>query len=416
MYSVYVDNKCIYDDTSTDKSLRLVNPVLELADNSVGKFKMTIPVTSVGYDIVQRMTSYIVVYRNSEELWAGRVFEESVDFWKNRTVICEGELAFLNDTIQPLLPYRRKTIKEFLQAIIAIHNEKSSLNNQYNKKFVVGNVTVEDPDFVMRCTDFRTTMDEIKVNLTDQFGGHLVVRKERGVRYLDYLADISTPSTQTIEFGINLLDYAASYDISDFATVVYPLGTSLGQRFSKEISGIENYATIGSVNPPVPSYIQNPDAVNAFGWIEKAVHFDGLINQPDLINASRKYLSDHQFSSLTLEIKAIDLHYLNPEIKGLNIGDSIRVISYPHGLDREFPLTKLSIPLDKPENTQFTLGSTVQESLTSLSSTKNTELEKKIATATNTSKVFLDDDVYLWYDSTDGHLKLNVNGTDTVIS
>lgn len=414
MYSVYADGTCIYDDTSTDKKLRLVNPVLELADNSIGKFKMTIPVTSTGYDFVERLTTNISVRRNDEELWAGRVFDESIDFWKNRTVICEGELAFLNDTIQPLLPYRRKTIKEFLQAIIAIHNEKSLLNNQYNKKFVVGNVTVEDPDFVMRCTDFRTTMDEIKVNLTDQFGGHLVVRKERGVRYLDYLADISTPSTQTIEFGINLLDYAASYDISDFATVVYPLGASLGQRFPKEISGIEDYATI-TFSPNLP-YVQNPDAVKAFGWIEKAVHFDKLVNDRDLIDAAESYLTDHQFASLALEIKAVDLHYLNPEIKGLNIGDQIRVISHPHGVNRDFMLTKLSIPLDKPENAQFTLGSTIQESLTSLSSAKNTELEKKIATATNTSKVFLDDDVYLWYDSTDGHLKLNVNGTDTVIS
>lgn len=414
MYSVYADGTCIYDDTSTDKKLRLVNPVLELADNSVGKFKMTIPVTSAGYDLVERLTTNISVRRNDEELWAGRVLDESIDFWKNRTLTCEGELAVLNDTIQPLHLYERQTVKQFLQAIIAIHNEKASINNRYNKKFTVGRVTVEDSDLTVRCTDYRTTMEEIKANLTDQFGGHLVVRKERGVRYLDYLADISTPSTQTIEFGVNLLDYAASYDITDFATVVYPLGASLGPKYQSRISGIEDYATI-TFSPNLP-YVQNPYAVKTFGWIEKTVHFDKLVNDRDLIDAAESYLTDHQFASLALEIKAFDLHYLNPEIKGLNIGDQIRVISHPHGVNRDFMLTKLSIPLDKPENAQFTLGSTEQMTLTSMSSAKNSALEKKIADTTNTSKVYLDNNVYLWYDSTDEHLKLNVNGTDTIVS
>ena len=121
-----------------------------------------------------------------------------------------------------------------------------------------------------------------------------------------------------------------------------------------------------------------------------------------MIDAAESYLTDHQFASLALEIKAFDLHYLNPEIKGLNIGDQIRVISHPHGVNRDFMLTKLSIPLDKPENAQFTLGSTEQMTLTSMSSAKSSALEKKIADTTNTSKVYLDNKYFgeysLWYD------------------
>lgn len=54
------------------------------------------------------------------------------------------------------------------------------------------------------------------------------------------------------------------------------------------------------------------------------------------------------------------------------------MISRPHGLDRVFPVTKLEIPLDSPENTQFTLGDTVQTSLTSVNNQISAAILEKI--------------------------------------
>lgn len=53
-----------------------------------------------------------------------------------------------------------------------------------------------------------------------------------------------------------------------------------------------------------------------------------------------------------------DLQYAEPTYKYecIRLLDNVRVISYPHGLNRLFPVTKMEIPLDKPENTTYTLN------------------------------------------------------------
>ena len=371
MYSVYVGNTCIYDDTSTEKSLRLINPVLELADSAAGSFKMTVPVTNVGYTLINRMTSDISVHKDGEEMWMGRVIDESIDFWKNRTLTCEGELAFLNDSIQPPAEYHDQTVRGFLETLIGIHNSKVS----EDRRFTVGAVTVTDPnDSLYRYTNYEKTIECINDKLVNRLGGHLIIRKENGVRYLDYLADKLSTNTQTIEFGTNLLDYAASYDMMDFATVLVPLGERLDES---PISALEAYLTVASVNNN-SIYVQNTEAVQNYGWIEKVVHFDRVTVASNLLTKAQQYLSSIQFDSMILEVKAIDLHYLNPEIEGVKLSDQIRVISTPHGLDKIFPVMKLSIPLDHPENTQFTLGTKITTTLTAANNKVNTEILQQI--------------------------------------
>lgn len=371
MYSVYAGNTCIYDDTSSAKELRLINPVLELGDNAAGSFKMTVPVTNAGYQIIDRLTTYIRVEKDGQEMWEGRIIDEKIDYWKNRTLTCEGELAYLNDSTQPPAEYHNMTVRGFLETLLNIHNAKVSAD----KQFQVGAVTVTDPnDSLYRYTNYEKTIECINKKLVESLGGHLSVRKENGVRYLDYLADKQSTNTQLIEFGTNLLDYAASFDMTDYATVIVPLGEKLDES---PIAALEAYLTVSSVNEG-SIYVQNAEAVQNFGWIEKVVHFDRVTVASNLLRKAQQYLSELQFDNMVLEVKAVDLHYMNPGIEGVKLSDQIRVISTPHGLNKVFPVSKLSIPLDRPENTMFTLGTNIKMSLTEANNKTNNEIIKQI--------------------------------------
>lgn len=371
MYSVYAGSTCIYDDTSNDKSLRLIAPTLELADSAAGSFKMTVPVTNAGYNLIERLKTYITVKKDGEEMWEGRVIDESIDFWKNRTLTCEGELAYLNDSTQPPAEYHDLTVRGFLETLIQIHNSKVS----EERRFIVGAVTVTDPnDSLYRYTNYEKTIECINDKLVSRLGGHLVVRKENGVRYLDYLADKLSTNTQTIEFGTNLLDYTASFDMTEYATVVVPLGARLEES---PIAALEAYTTVARVNDG-SIYVQNPEAVKSYGWIEKVVRFDRVTEPSNLLRKAKEYLSELQFDRMVLEVKAVDLHYMNPDIEGVKLSDEIRVISSPHGLNRVFPVMKLSIPLDQPENTLFTLGSEIKMSLTEANNKTNSDIIQRI--------------------------------------
>lgn len=133
--------------------------------------------------------------------------------------------------------------------------------------------------------------------------------------------------------------------------------------------------TVESVNQG-SMYLQSNAAVAAYGWIEKVVSWDDVTDPAVLLEKAKAYLTDLQFDNMELE--ALDLHYPNVNHEAVNLLDEIRVISRPHGLDRMFPVTKLEIPLDSPDQTQFTMGGTVKTSLTSVNNQTSAAILQKI--------------------------------------
>ena len=371
MYSVYADNTCIYNDISPMENLKLISPKLTLEDNAAGSFSMTVPITNVGYNLIKRLTTDISVRKNGREIWAGRVLTEDNDYWNNRILYCEGELAFLNDSTQPQAEYHNMTVRGFLQALIDIHNAKAG----DNRKFTLGAVTVTDSnDSLYRYTNYEKTIECINEKLIDKLGGHMRVRKERGVRYLDYLEDYPNTNSQVIRFGENLMDFTKNWDMSEFATVILPLGNRLEES---EIEALEEYLTVESVNDG-SKYVQSANAVKTYGWIEKVVHWDNVSTPSVLLSKAQRYLSEIQFDEMTIELKALDMNYLNVQSEEIKLLDKVKVISKPHGMNRYFPVKKLEIPLDKPEDTLFTLGDKVRTSLTSVNNKVNNDILKKI--------------------------------------
>ena len=371
MYSVYADNTCIYNDISPMENLKLISPKLTLEDNAAGSFSMTVPITNVGYNLIKRLTTDISVRKNGREIWAGRVLTEDNDYWNNRILYCEGELAFLNDSTQPQAEYHNMTVRRFLQALIDIHNAKAG----DNRKFTLGAVTVTDSnDSLYRYTNYEKTIECINEKLIDKLGGHMMVRKERGVRSLDYLEDYPNTNSQVIRFGENLMDFTKNWDMSEFATVILPLGNRLEES---EIEALEEYLTVESVNDG-SKYVQSANAVKTYGWIEKVVHWDNVSTPSVLLSKAQRYLSEIQFDEMTIELKALDMNYLNVQSEEIKLLDKVKVISKPHGMNRYFPVKKLEIPLDKPEGTLFTLGDKVRTSLTSVNNKVNNDILKKI--------------------------------------
>ena len=72
-------------------------------------------------------------------------------------------------------------------------------------------------------------------------------------------------------------------------------------------------------------------------------------------------------------LNASDLHNLDVNIESFKIGDNVKVISTPHGLNRYFLLSKLHLTLDNITSCSMTLGATFK-SFTQ----KQVDSEKKI--------------------------------------
>lgn len=369
MYSIYADGACIYSDVFAVDSMKVINPKLTLEDNGAGSLAVTLPPHNAGYASIVRMVTDISVQKDGEEIWAGRVLSESEDFYRNRILYCEGELAYFNDSTQPPAEYSGMSVRGYLERLIAVHNSKVAAN----RRFTLGAVTVVDKNFPTYYTNHDKTMAVFNA-MVEQYGGHLRVRKVDGVRYLDYLAEYPDTCSQVIQFGSNIIDFTKQWDSTEFATVIVPLGNRLEDS---PIETLDAYLTVESVNHG-SMYVQSNEAVAVYGWIEKAVTWDDVSDPAVLLEKAKAYLSDIQFDNMELELSALDLHYLDVDVEAVKLLDEIRVISRPHGLDRMFPVTKLEIPLDSPEQTQFKLGTTVKTSLTSVNNQISAAILKKI--------------------------------------
>lgn len=369
MYSIYADGACIYSDVFALESMKVLNPKLTMEDNAAGSLVMTLPPQNVGYSTIDRLTTDISVQKDGVELWSGRVLQENKDFYNNRVLYCEGELAFFNDSTQPPGEHAGLSVRAYMERLINVHNSKVPANRQFR----LGAVTVVDTNYPTYYTNYEKTI-AIFNSLVEAYGGHLRVRRVNGVRYLDYLKDYPDTCSQVIQFGTNLIDFTRKWDSTEFATVIVPLGNRLDDS---PIEALDAYLTVESVNQG-SMYVQSDAAMAAYGWIEKTVTWDDVSDPAVLLEKAKEYLKDIQFDNMELELSALDLHYLDVDVEAVNLLDEIRVISLPHGLDRLFPVTKLEIPLDNPDQTQFKMGDTVQTGLTNVNNQTSAAILKKI--------------------------------------
>lgn len=196
-------------------------------------------------DYVERMASIISVRRlqkNSvsgkfveKTIWSGRVIQESTDFYGNRSISCEGELAYLNDTCQPQAKYPSTTVKEYLCGILDAHNAKVP----DWKKFYLGQVWCEDTETADRMTTYKKTLEAVN-EVISTYGGHIRLRHADDQKvYIDWFTeefdDDESLVAQEINFGKNLLDFSIDWDLTELSTVLLPTGECLSSGDSTNV-------------------------------------------------------------------------------------------------------------------------------------------------------------------------------------
>ena len=366
MYKVYCDEYLIHDTRISN--LDIISPKLSLELNKTGTFTFTIYPSHPYFDKLKKLKSVIKVYQDDYLLFRGRILNDTQGWHNEKQVTCEGELAFLLDSIQRPYDFMsgelHTTVKDLFTFFINNHNSQVESEHQ----FIVGNITVTDPnDYIVRSdSNYTNTWDSINNKLIDSLGGYLWVRHEDDGNYIDYLADFDTISSQTIEFGKNLIDLSKTTKGEDIATGIIPLGAKVGEGEDAE------RLTIKSVNDN-KDYIYNQEAVDAYGYIFKTVTWDDVTEASNLLRKGQEYLASAINLLVSIELSAADLSAVETNISAFHLGTYINVVTKPHDLNALFLVTKLSINLTTPTNNKLTLG-TSYSSFTEKTTTSNKDI------------------------------------------
>lgn len=350
MYKVYCDGQLLYHTKL--ENLQIFRPSLELELNKTGSFQFTIYTDHPYFGLIKKLKSIITVYQNDYLLFRGRVLDEVAGWHNEKTIICEGELAFLLDSMQRPYDYTG-SISGFLALLLDSHNTQV----EPEKRFVLGNVTVTDPNnYIVRSDiDYTNTWSVVEQKLIEMLGGYIIIRHENGVNYLDYLAEITLLAPQTIAFGQNLLDLQRTKKGADIATALIPLGAKLQDENGQDT---EERLTIESVNGGL-DYLVDETAKAQFGYIVKSTIWEDVTTAEALKAKGQAYLSGLVNQVESIELSAVDLAAVNADITAFHLGTQVRVQSKPHGLNQLFTVNKLSINLLDPAANKLVLGKSV---------------------------------------------------------
>ena len=370
IFQVKADNKVIYDYRSDD--LNIFNPKLSLEANKTGSFNFKIYPSHRFFSSIEKLSTIIKVYQNNRLIFRGRVLEDKEDFNKAKDVDCEGELAFLLDSVYRPFDLTNQTIsiKQFLTMLIENHNSQV----KDFQKFILGNVTVEDTKINFSSETALKTWDIITTRLIDTYGGYLFITyNEDEMPILNYLKEPPYTSIQSIEHGKNLLDISNLVSGSDIATACIPYGAKLKDNDGNDTA---KRLDVTSVNNGL-DYLIDEEMAAIYGIIYAE---PSQTTWDDITDATN------------LKTKAVDLSNVT-DIQEFHFLDYIKMTSKYHNIDKIYLLEKLDLDLFSPENTTIVMGETFKTLTNTSLSNKNqmkdaiTRIEKATADYVTNEKV-----------------------------
>ena len=416
MYKIYVDEHLFGKEflihNEDYELLKLDSPTIELELNQPSELKFSIFPNHPFYNNFgktkdneadpkrfKRMKSIVTVYRDEELIFRGRILENEDGFYKEKQVTCEGELAFFIDS--QLRPYAKKlTPKGMLEYYVSIHNQQMTLNPE--KQFVVGEVTITDGDtsntanIIDRSNESIVSVwDEIKSKLLDSLGGYLIIdTDESGARRINWRnEDDFLSSSQSIDFGKNLINLKINVKGDEIATALIPIGgekdsstsgttedttdeeiteDTTTEEETEETTETKEKLTIASLADGIVmtladgdvirkqgDYIYSEKSVEEYGWIFKTQNWDNVLEDvKHLLEVGIEKLNELKNPIESIEINAIDLYKLE-NVAAFELGTKINVTSSVHGLNGvDFPITKISLNLSNPASNTLTLAKT----------------------------------------------------------
>lgn len=386
MYTIFANGTVIYQ--SGNQVLPLISPKCTTEIGKAGSLDFGVPPSHAYYKMFEQLKTPLVVESDGEELFRGRVLSLKKNFNNFREVYGEGNLSYLVDSVQKAEKYDG-TAHDLFKQIIKKHNE---MIGDATKKFEIGTINVENhpvrlfgkskdddkseseaaeaaatTNFNYKqialdsiADEWQTTYDYIESVLIDYCGGYLRTRRGKkdgkDVTYIDWLKEYFDTSSQTIEFGKNLLDLTEEINPEEVVSVLIPLGDeNLTIKNAASFSEGDIHHVSGS------NEIYSASAVARFGRIIKTNVFDSVTEVSTLVENAKRYLKEHSTFRSTIEVTAVDLHFINPGVRSIKLGDKVIVHSPAHGYDRqELLCTKIEYDLENPANTVYTFGNPKQ--------------------------------------------------------
>ena len=339
----------------------------------------------------------LVEYETGVVLFRGRVRAISMEFDGSKKLMCEGAMAYLNDTtVRPYKTYDTDEIECDINAPAEANKLFEWFIEQHNahvmnacEKFRIGVNSGANYGKLQRGTGTGpATLKEMRDKLEKACGGWLRVRYDATGSIIDWLPDTgAAEATQRVELGSNLLDLDTQVDGKDIYTAIVPVGkTGKGSDEHKvNVSAETAYVPFGFAIQG--DAVVDMAAVEKYGLIEKTMSYD--LDKPQAL--ADKAVADLAAGKLddSIEVSAFDLHNLNEQTLPIDFLDRVFVKSEPHGIERYMICSGRTINLTNPTATQYKLGAitaTLTKGATNSQESAQESIAKRVTSLSNATR------------------------------
>lgn len=365
IYNIYLDGQLF---SGMSSGLEILSGKASLELNGAGTCTIKIPYNHQFYDLPKVNKSIIDIYENDKIVWTGRVSAVNTNWNKEKTIEAEGALSYFNDSIQRPYTWTNEPLLDFLQDIIDYHNNSGVVPSDLQIK--MGTITVTDVN-VTKSVKYAKTFEVLQEQCIGAHGGYMSIRKAynddlgKYELYLDWLSNVTSVSSQPVQFGLNLLDISTELSNSDIITRIIPISET-----------DEGTITINSAtdNPPegysrVSDMLICDAAEEIFGAITDVVTFDGVMDANTLLHQAVAYLKSKQFEHLSIECDVAELSYLKQyEYTPFELGDNVSVISRPHFMNTTLVISKMEYDLLSASK-KVTMGNPPRQTISEITGT-----------------------------------------------
>lgn len=336
MFACYVDESLLFSTTHIN-GREIISGSLTEEINSVSSLEFTLPPSNSMASRVYPHTSVIKLESDGVEIFRGTASSVSKNFRGDTVVSCDGMIALMADVIKEPFTVSSREIESYITAIVKNYNDGVAADKQIKVGQVAG---FENQTFSVSHSNECKNIFELLKELRSEKGGYIWESYIGGDVCINYTKTIGKENRQQIAFGSNLVNIEGQLEVGTLVTRVWPLGND----------GL----TIESVNDG-KAYLQNEEVELRYGRIDKTIQVDS--DDPSVVKSyGQAYLTRYAAMNNTITLTAIDLHNLDKTISSFEVGDSVRVISPPHGIDAEMIVNSISTDLAQLSNSRITLG------------------------------------------------------------
>lgn len=322
MYAGYVDGRLLF--AAGMPGYEIVDGTISEAVGSASSATIKLPPSNVMRDVPVKRASVISIRKDGTEVFRGSVVDTTTDLRGMRTYSIDSAMMWLADICKPPHTINAMAVSTYLGALVTQYNAGCLAGKQIK----LGKVGASLPSITMSASEYKSMLDLAK-EAASVSGGELRIRYADGAVYLDCLASYDHRCSQTVELRKNLLGLTDEIDGADLVTRVYPVG--------------KDGLTIEDVNGG-QVYLVNAAAEGIYGRIDGTLRAD-TDDASALKATAAAYLAQHSGLSRGIQVTAADLSAQDIMIESFAIGDSVRVVSPPHGIDTIMQVSKLGTSL-----------------------------------------------------------------------